>query len=293
MRKPSRPVVLSRTELHEQVWSRPMSVVAREHGISGNALAKICSRLHVPYPTRGHWSKVQAGKVAPRLALPPAPEPGARDVRLSRRRAPARRSRTRLAPDERRLQLTRTAASIATKEGVHALSMKRIAAAAGISETQAYNYFRDRDELLIELVRTELAEMRAASRAMAEQATDYLTGVRLSTEKAVEEIARRGNLLQTLLRNPRIRAMLRKERRQRHNAGVRGRSEVFAQRFGTPAPIALGATAVLTTLTRRAGTLAAEKRISVATAKKLCLSIVLQAVRDLVARSPNAAELRR
>lgn len=48
---------LTRAELYERVWRTPMSRLAVEFGITGNGLAKICSRLNVPlnvpYPPRG------------------------------------------------------------------------------------------------------------------------------------------------------------------------------------------------------------------------------------------------
>ncbi len=39
-----------------------MSNIAVGLGLSANGLAKICDRLLIPYPTRGYWAKVYAGK---------------------------------------------------------------------------------------------------------------------------------------------------------------------------------------------------------------------------------------
>ena len=69
------PVTMTRQELHNRVWMTPMSHLAGQLGISGNGLAKICVRLGVPYPPRGHWAKVAAGKAAKMVALPQA-KPG-------------------------------------------------------------------------------------------------------------------------------------------------------------------------------------------------------------------------
>jgi hypothetical protein len=44
-------------ELYRMVWDRPMIRLAEEFGITENGLAKICDRLDVPYPPRGHWAK--------------------------------------------------------------------------------------------------------------------------------------------------------------------------------------------------------------------------------------------
>lgn len=50
-----------------------MQTLASSYGISGNGLAKICDKMRVPYPRRGYWAKVQAGKpVGQRTQLPPA-----------------------------------------------------------------------------------------------------------------------------------------------------------------------------------------------------------------------------
>jgi AcrR family transcriptional regulator len=295
VRKPARPIVLSRTALYEKVWSRPMSVLAREYGMSGNALAKICNRLRVPYPTRGHWSKVYAGKQASRIPLPAAPERQAQQLTLSRARGESRRSRTRLSASERRGQLVRIAGAIAAKEGVNAASMKRIAADAGISDTQAYNYFRNRDEVLVEIVRSELAQMRAARRSQVRHGTDYLSRVAFSTTTAVHEIAKRGSLLETLLSNPHVRGLLRDERRHQHNSQTRAQAQKLVTMFGTPLPIALGTTTILRNLTMRAGTLVAAGKISLPAAQRTCLAIVLQVVRDVIvmgtrsnAREPKA-----
>lgn len=61
---------VTREELHTLVWSKPMSRLAQEFGVSGNGLAKICDRLDVPYPPRGYWAKKAARKPAPALKLP-------------------------------------------------------------------------------------------------------------------------------------------------------------------------------------------------------------------------------
>ena len=53
------------------VWDKPMIRLAEEFGITGNGLAKVCDRLDVPYPPRGHWAKKEAGKPVVTLKLPP------------------------------------------------------------------------------------------------------------------------------------------------------------------------------------------------------------------------------
>jgi hypothetical protein len=62
---------LERTELYEQVWSKPMIKLAEDYGLSDNGLRKICKKLSIPVPKSGHWQRVQYGKKVKREPLPP------------------------------------------------------------------------------------------------------------------------------------------------------------------------------------------------------------------------------
>jgi hypothetical protein len=61
------PLTLSREELYELVWSKPIVELAKDFGLSDVALAKRCRRLAVPVPGRGYWARVAAGQT-PRQA---------------------------------------------------------------------------------------------------------------------------------------------------------------------------------------------------------------------------------
>ncbi|MCV3818922.1 hypothetical protein [Pseudomonas aeruginosa] len=58
-----------RAQLLDEVWAEPVSVVAPRYGLSDVGLKKLCARLQVPTPTRGHWAKVKAGR-----SIPPKPK---------------------------------------------------------------------------------------------------------------------------------------------------------------------------------------------------------------------------
>lgn len=77
------PCEVSREELFRQVWQTPMSRLALEYGISGNGLAKICDRLKVPYPKRGHWAKKAAGQKVITFRLPSGDEDTPRSVTIT------------------------------------------------------------------------------------------------------------------------------------------------------------------------------------------------------------------
>lgn len=61
---------MKRSKLYELVWSKPMTKLGAELGISDVGLAKACRRHAIPVPPRGHWAKLQAGKASPKLLLP-------------------------------------------------------------------------------------------------------------------------------------------------------------------------------------------------------------------------------
>lgn len=44
---------ISRQALFEDVWTRPLSTIAPEYGISGAGLRKFCDRAGIPTPGRG------------------------------------------------------------------------------------------------------------------------------------------------------------------------------------------------------------------------------------------------
>lgn len=72
---PTPTTTLSRKELYELIWSKPLLRLAKQYGITSTGLAKICARLDVPCPPRGYWAKLAFGKPVERIALPdPGPE---------------------------------------------------------------------------------------------------------------------------------------------------------------------------------------------------------------------------
>ncbi len=64
--------MVSREELYQLVWSKPMIKVAEQLGVSGSYMARVCTVLNVPRPERGYWAKLAVGKAPAQTPLPEA-----------------------------------------------------------------------------------------------------------------------------------------------------------------------------------------------------------------------------
>lgn len=69
----------TRAEFYELVWSKPMTHLAKEFGLSDVALHKVCRKHDIPNPPLGWWAKKAAGKKVERIPLPKL-EPGVSDT---------------------------------------------------------------------------------------------------------------------------------------------------------------------------------------------------------------------
>ena len=248
-----------------------MTAIALELGLSGNGLAKICDRLLVPYPTRGYWAKVYAGKDEPQVPLPAAPPGSNVDVVIAPARARSRRPRRRMTREERRHQIVDEADRLVRAEGAHAVSMKRIARELGMSEAQTYNYFRSSAELLAEIARAELVEMNKARLAAGRQCTDPQMRYTLTTLAYLRQVAQRGEVLQQLLALAEVRAILRDAHEDRRTANRKVLGGVYSEAYKVPPQVSALVGAMLTALSLRGGRLLARGKIDLATAERLVM----------------------
>jgi len=60
----------SRREFYELVWSKPMTHLAKELGVSDVALHKVCRKHAIPNPPAGWWAKKAASKKVQQIMLP-------------------------------------------------------------------------------------------------------------------------------------------------------------------------------------------------------------------------------
>lgn len=63
-------VEVTRQELYDLVWSKPMTKLALEYNLSDNGLRKICKKFDIPLPQLGHWQKIQFNKKVKIIPLP-------------------------------------------------------------------------------------------------------------------------------------------------------------------------------------------------------------------------------
>lgn len=53
---------LTRKQLYELAWTKPMMHIAREFGFSDRGLGKLCAKYEIPIPPRGYWMRLNAGQ---------------------------------------------------------------------------------------------------------------------------------------------------------------------------------------------------------------------------------------
>ena len=63
-------IELTREQLYELAWQKPMSRLAAEYSISGVGLAKLCARHTIPTPPRGYWALLAVGRAPSKPKLP-------------------------------------------------------------------------------------------------------------------------------------------------------------------------------------------------------------------------------
>lgn len=263
------------------VWESPLTNVADELGMSANGLAKICDRVAVPYPPRGYWARERAGRHVARPELPEYDGPSR--VTISGERSKSRRTRSRLSPEERREQILEAARTMIAAEGLHGTTMKRIAAAVGVSEAQAHNYFT-RDEVFIEIARRELEAMERNRQTDIERGSDSQTRAMLGTLRYLREVESRGALIQTLLASPAVRDGLRRERGAKSQAGIERLTNRFNKEYGVPAEVSRVSSRILTAVSLRTGRLLANRKIDLPAAERLLIPMIVESNRQMVAK---------
>lgn len=61
---------LTRQDLYDLVWNKPMTHIAKDFGMSDNGVRKHCIKNDVPTPIAGYWAKIAHGKSVKKPPLP-------------------------------------------------------------------------------------------------------------------------------------------------------------------------------------------------------------------------------
>lgn len=93
-------ITLTRQELYEKVWSKPLIHLAQELGISDVGIAKICKRYDIPRPPFGYWAKMRNGHKARKTPLPPEKKDEAEPIVITPYNRPFRKVSDDSEPDE-------------------------------------------------------------------------------------------------------------------------------------------------------------------------------------------------
>lgn len=82
-------IKISRQELYDQVWSKPLTHLAKEYNLSDVGLAKICRRHDIPLPPVGYWAKLAQGHIVKKTPLPPFAQVKLDTIEIPSKMAPA------------------------------------------------------------------------------------------------------------------------------------------------------------------------------------------------------------
>ncbi len=68
------PRRFTRQEFYDLVWSKPITHIAKDFGLSDVAIHKICKKNGVPNPPLGYWAKKASGKPVTQTAFQHDPD---------------------------------------------------------------------------------------------------------------------------------------------------------------------------------------------------------------------------
>jgi AcrR family transcriptional regulator len=199
------------------------------------------------------------------------------------------RKRTRLAPDARRAQILDDSARLILEEGLHAVSMERIARDLGISKGLIYKYFPTRDALLAALMHRAQRELRDSGMASALEATSFADLIRQTTRIYLQHTLDRGALIAALMADPSVVRLMEEDSRADRDQTFRFFVRAVRREYGLPLPAAIFTVDLLAALTDQAGRLVAQGQADVEAATEMCVELITGGLAALNAERPLKA----
>ncbi|MBR9808411.1 MAG: TetR family transcriptional regulator [Alphaproteobacteria bacterium] len=265
---------LKKSDLFDMIWQKPISVLAPQLGMSANGLAKVCDRLNIPRPPKGYW---RSEAVSREVTKPDAiSEPDA-IVQIGGDARHERKRRARYSPEERRRIMLDVARQIASSEGVHEVSLRRIALQLEMSEAQAHNVFSTREDLLVELAVEEVEVYEAARLLAVERGGSRVAKVVMSSLSRLRLASQQGAVLQSLMRNSKVRQRVNERRRPVRQAASERHVSALLREKQVDQEEALASVSMLTALVIRAGDLVSEAKLTLNEAERFCIPVVIAA----------------
>ena len=266
------PIKIKRSDLLDLIWSKPVSVLAAEFGLSPNGLAKICDRLDIPRPPKGYWQGRDKGGA---ITKPGAIADPDGVVVIGGESGRDRRQRSRMSAADRRKLMLACARDIANTDGLHEVSLKTIAKRLGMSEAQAHNIFSTRKDLLVDLAFEEVLAFEKSRQAAVTRGGSRMAKVVLSSMNYLREVSKRGPLLQRLQRDSHVRLRVDEMRRNLRAEASQRHVQAVVRDKNVEEEDAFAAVSIVSAIVVRAGSLVSDGHLPISEAEKLCIPITI------------------
>ena len=146
---------------------------------------------------------------------------------------------------EQRERFLDVTARLVESEGTSAVTMERVAAAAGLSKPVAYKHFSDRGDLLRALLERCWEQLDRSVQARLRTATTFDAHVQALVTGYFSAVEAQGAVLQVLLSGASSEPAVEQARRERHRVAEAQWSAFYTERGGLPPQVADAAAAIL------------------------------------------------
>lgn len=269
------PTTIPKLKLLDLIWTKPVSALAKEFGVSPNGLAKICDRLDIPRPPKGYW---RSELISSRVQKPQNITDPEFMVQIGGRSSRQRRPRSRMSRDDRLAQMLEATKNVIIQYGLHHVTLKTVAKKCEMSEAQAHNIFSTREDLLVELGYREALIIEKLRLENVARGGSRIAKIVLSNLGYLRHASSQGSVLQQVLRDSNIRKRI--DKRRLHIRSEAAEKYIdFLQREGTDRTRedAFALLSVMIAMLVRSGELVAEGRLTLEEAERIQLPISIKA----------------